>query len=385
MRLAKTVVCKLRLTDEEKDKLARTIQAFRDACNYISKVAFERRVFNPVVLHHIVYRETRAKFGLPANLAVRARDRVAKACQGKCDRLLRFDKLSMDLDARLFRLIHKPDGIYASVSTVQKRVKPPLAIGDYQRGLLQGTKPTHAVLAYRRKNFYLHIVVDREVPEPEGNNPVGVDVGMNNLLVASNGFKVEGKPVLKKREHFRGLRFSLQAKGTKSAKRHLKRLSEREKRWANTTLHQVSRQFVNSLHDGDVVAIEDLNGIKDRVKLRKSQRVGLHSWAFRKLQSYIRYKALDRGIPVVDVDPRNTSKICPRCGSVDRNNRRSQALFRCINCGFQHNADWVASVNLAQRAGSLGTGCVVNQPIVGMNGFGHYDSPASPLSLDMGS
>jgi putative transposase len=375
MELAKTVVCKLKPTDEEREKLLRTVQAFKDACNHISKVAFDKRVFNPVALHHLVYRETRAKFGLPANLAIRARDRVAKAYKQRRDKLLRFDRSSLDLDARLFRLIDKPDGVCASISTVQKRVKPPLAVGEHQRKLLRGAKPTHAVLTYKNGCFYLHLIVERKVPEPNGSNPVGVDVGMNNLLVASNGFRAEGKSIAKRREHFRRLRSSLQAKGTKSAKRRLKRLGGREKRWANTVLHQVSKRFVDSLKPGDIVVLEDLNGIRNRVKLRKSRRAGFHSWAFARLQSYIRYKALERGIPVISVDARNTSITCPRCGHAHRNNRRSQSLFRCMNCGFQHNADWVASLNLARRAGSPGTGRVVNRPDVRGVLFNHFGSP----------
>jgi putative transposase len=111
MELSKTVVCKLEPSEESAQRLIGTLEAFLDACNYISKTAFERRVFNPVALHHMVYRETRDKFKLPANLAIRARDRVAKAYKQRRNKLLKFTKLSMDLDERLFRLIYRPDGI----------------------------------------------------------------------------------------------------------------------------------------------------------------------------------------------------------------------------------------------------------------------------------
>jgi len=379
MELSKTVVCKLKPSAEDSEKLLSTVEAFRDACNYISKVAFERRVFNPVALHHMVYRETRRRFNLPANLAIRARDRVAKAYKQRRDKLLKFTKLSMDLDERLFRLIYKPDGIYASISTVKKRVKPPLDVGKYQRKLLEDVKPTHAVLVYRDKAFFLHITVNKTVPEPKGNNPVGVDIGMNNLLVASNGFKAKGKDILRRRRHFRGFRSSLQSEGTASAKRKLKRLSGRERRWINTVLHQISRQFVNSLKEGDVVVMEKLTGIRNRAKHRKSQNGDFHSWAYRKLQSFIEYKALERGIPVVYVSPKNTSITCPRCGHIDKANRKSQSLFRCVNCGFQHNADYVASLNLSRVELAPSGRAVVNQPNAGMSamGFEHYDSPAS--------
>jgi IS605 OrfB family transposase len=368
-------------------KLLTTLEAFRDACNYISEVAFERRVFNPVALHHMVYRETRQRFKLPANLAIRARDRVAKAYKQKRDRLLEFTGLSMDLDERLFRLIYKPDGIYASISTLQKRVKPPLDIGDYQRKLLEDAKPTHAVLVYRNRTFFLHVTIEKQIPEPKGNNPVGVDIGMKNLLVASNGFKIKGGVLLAKKHRFRGLCSSLQAKGTASAKRRLQRLSGRERRWVNSILHQVSREFVNTLMEGDVAVMEKLTGIRSNAKHRRSQNGDFHSWAFRKLQSFIEYKALERGIPLVYTEPKNTSITCPRCGHIDKANRKSQSLFRCIHCGFQHNADYVASLNLSRVELARSGRAPVNEPNAGMNGdfwMKHYDSPASPQAFSRG-
>jgi IS605 OrfB family transposase len=255
-----------------------------------------------------------------------------------------------------------------------------LDIGDYQRKLLENVRPTHAVLVYRSKAFFLHITVEKQIPEPKGNNPVGVDIGMKNLLVASNGFKAKGGEILAKRRHFRELRSSLQRKGTASAKRRLRRLSGRERRYVNTALHQVSRAFVNTLREGDIVLMEKLTGIHNSTKHRRSQNGDFHSWAFRKLQSFIEYKALERGIPVVYVKPKNTSITCPRCGCIDKANRRSQSLFRCVRCGFQHNADYVASLNLSRAELAHSGWASVRVPYVGMNGdFGmnHYDSPAS--------
>ena len=153
----------------------------------------------------------------------------------------------------------------------------------------------------------------------------------------------------------------------------------------NAVLHQVSRAFVNSLREGDVVVMEKLTGIRNRVRHRRSQNGDFHSWAFRKLQSFITYKALERGIPVVYVKPTNTSITCPRCGCIDKANRRSQSLFRCVSCGFQHNADFVASLNLSRVELARSGWAPVNEPNAGMNGFSHYDSPASPQASAVGS
>ncbi|RLI75710.1 transposase [Archaeoglobales archaeon] len=361
MEATKTVVCKLDCTKEEFEKLMNTVIAFRDACNYINKIAYDNKCFNPVALHHMTYQDVRVKFGLPANLAIRARDRVAKSYKKDKKKLHKFTALSMDLDKRLYTL--RRNDWTVSISTVDKRVKPKLDIGEYQKNLLQN--PTKdAKLVYRRdtKEFYIHITVEIKCPKPQGGNPVGVDVGMKNLLVASNGFKVKGGEIKQRRQHFRSLRRSLQKKGTSSTKRKLKQLSGRERRWINTVLHQVSRAFVNSLKEGDYVIMEKLNGIRQRCKHRKKQRADFHSWAFHKLQFMIAYKCLDKGIPVVYVEPKYTSQRCPRCGTIDKRNRRSQALFKCVSCGYQHNADYVASVNLRELA--QGGWVVVNQPNV---------------------
>lgn len=146
----------------------------------------------------------------------------------------------------------------------------------------------------------------------------------------------------------------------------------------NTVLHKASQQFVNSLKEGDVVVLENL-GIGERARCRKSQRADFHSWAFRRLQSYIEYKALERGIPVIYVDVCNSSKTLPRCVFVSDANGKG-VLFRCERCGFQHNADWVACLNLARRAGSPATGRPVNRPHAGLSAmsFEHHDHLQTP-------
>jgi IS605 OrfB family transposase len=275
----------------------------------------------------------------------------------------------------LFTLLRNGE-FRASISTVEGRVKPNLAIGEYQRELLKNPV-RDAKLVYRdnSKEFYLHITVLIKIPEPSGNNPVGVDIGVNKLLVTSNGFSVNGKPIEHRRQHFRQLRSSLQSKGTFSAKRRLKQLSGREHRWINTVLHQMSRAFVNSLREGDLVVMENLNGIRRRCKHRKSQRATFHSWTFYRLRKMISYKCLERGILVVYIDAKHTSQRCPRCGTVDKGNRRTQALFRCTSCGFQHNADVVASLNLSELARQVLA--PVNEPNVGVVLHGnHLQAPS---------
>jgi putative transposase len=94
------------------------------------------------------------------------------------------------------------------------------------------------------------------------------------------------------------------------------------------------------------MALENLKHIRTRVRARKSQRTVLHSWSFCQLLAFVTYKARLVGLPVVLVDPRNTSRTCPVCGHSAKANRPSQAVFRCTSCGCAGHADVIAAENI---------------------------------------
>jgi predicted transposase len=73
-----TVVGKLDLSAQDKERLERTLELFADACNAISQVAFTERCFNSVALHHLTYQDIRQRFNLHANYTARARERAAR-------------------------------------------------------------------------------------------------------------------------------------------------------------------------------------------------------------------------------------------------------------------------------------------------------------------
>jgi IS605 OrfB family transposase len=113
----------------------------------------------------------------------------------------------------------------------------------------------------------------------------------------------------------------------------------------------ISKRFVETAKRTEQgVALEELGGILERVQLRCSQRATLHSWSFHQLRLFIEYKAQLQGVPVVAVDPRNTSRTCPACGCIDKQNRPSQQTFSCTSCGHSELADYIASVNIRRRA-----------------------------------
>lgn len=358
MRHVKTVQCKLEPTPDQHEALEETLHTFTDACNAALDVATEHNTANKIRLQKLCYEALRERFGLSANLTIQAIRRVAaayKAAKSKGNKPQCFQPKSVSYDQRIFSIReikgYPHSEFMASLSTTRGRVKGiSLAIGNYQRHLLSNYPyPKAATLTYDRKHdrFFLNVVLRWETDDPKADGRVvGIDLGINNLATTSNGLRFDGGEAKHERDRFSRLRGALGAKGTRSSIRTLNRSKGREHRWMRDRNHVISRHIVDSLEPGDVIALEDLTYIRERTQQRgPDQRRRHHSWAFRQLQQFLEYKALERGIAAVYVDPRNTSKSCSRCDAIGCRNGHS---FSCP-CGYRNNADYNAAHNLAKR------------------------------------
>ncbi|WP_441347203.1 RNA-guided endonuclease InsQ/TnpB family protein [Rhodococcus sp. OK302] len=215
-------------------------------------------------------------------------------------------------------------------------------------------------LVYRDGAFYMYATVDQPAPTPgvPVKDPIdgwlGVDLGIVNLAVTTDDdpkaldVRWSGGAVTARRKKNQVMRTALQKVGTKSAKRKLKTRRRKEQRFATDINHQLSKTIVAAAQRTDRgIAIEDLSGIRDRVRLAKKQRAQVHSWAYAQLRDFVTYKAEMTGVPVQVINPRNTSRTCSQCGFCDEKNRRSQARFECRECGWTAHADHNAARNIA--------------------------------------
>jgi len=353
-------MCGLWADAEDLEKLRNTVDAFQSACNYASRIAYNRRIHKPEMLRKQTYRDLRALFKLSASLAVRAINRVAASYAEAPHMLHIFKDGFIPLDKRLFSLKRNGD-FQASISTIRGRVKAYLLLSEHQRKLLENPI-LGARLILERELPHINICVNCKVMQGPMISPVGVDLGFKKLMAASNGFKIKGGQFNARIRNYRALEATLRNRGTSSAKRRLKRLSEREGRWKRTSLHQSSRALIESLVDGEYIVLERLHGRKVRTESKRNHQPleRNRSSVMARLHEMITCKCIESGISVVLVPPDYTSQRCPRCGTIDKNNRRSQALFRCIHCGYQHNADYIASINLRELA--LGGWAAISQP-----------------------
>jgi IS605 OrfB family transposase len=133
---------------------------------------------------------------------------------------------------------------------------------------------------------------------------IGVDMGLRILAATSEGKLIRGKKLNRLRRKTRFLKAVLQRKGTKSAKRHLRRISQLEKRQSRDVIHCAVNEVLNS--SASVIAVEDLD-LRAR-KYRKSANRRRFSVPISEFFRVLEYKAKLRGKQVVKVKPAYTSQ-----------------------------------------------------------------------------
>jgi putative transposase len=368
MRLTRTICCKLAVDDQDLPTLAAAQRAFNAAATWVAQVCWDEGLTNTNTAHHRVYGETRARFGLGAQLAICARMKAVEAIKAvkakRRDTCPRFGpRGSVRYDARSYTLMGHER---VSLNTLEGRVTCRLLLGERQSALLRDAawEIGGADLVWRRGTYYLHVTQSQEAPDPPpppASGTLGVDLGIVNLATDSEGQRFTGAMIHVARTRYHAHRQRLQVCGTRSAKKRLRRVSGREGRFQKDTNHCISKALVTkAVTARKALALEDLSGIRERTTVRRAHRYERHSWAFFQLRAFLAYKAAWAGILVYLVDPRNTSRTCSLCGHCEKANRRSQAEFSCQRCGYRTNADVNAAINIAH----LGERAAVNRPIV---------------------
>jgi putative transposase len=358
---------KLMPTIEQRTALLATMERFNVACDWLGGEAFAAKCASKLDLQRDRYETLRAKFDLPAQLAIRA---ISKVCEVyKRDKSIRphfKPRGAVPYDERILSF-KAADRV--SIKTLDKqRALIPFVVGDYHRALLAAERG-QADLILRTGNWYLYVTI--EVPDGTSIKPIamlGVDLGLGNIATDSDGDRYTGDAIEAIRVRLLNHRSDLQASGSKRSKRTLKKLAGKESRFRSNTHHTLSKRLVaKAKGTGRAIALEDLQGIRDRGTVKKSQRARHSGWSFFPLREFVTYKATLAGVPRVLVDPRNTSRTCPECGHCDKAHRRSQSEFVCKSCGYAAHADYVGARNIARRA-------PVHGPLVGVVDGGNTET-----------
>ena len=385
--IIRTVKLKLDLPFET---ASRTVCAWTDACNRVSRIAFENgKISNAVKLQKLAYKTAKST-GLSAQVAVSCIRHVAskyaavRANKHKITAPCVFRQQAVVLQGgkRGRDVSLRSSGL--SVWTLDGRLKAvpfkgPPGLDDKLNNWAFGDG--RLFICPRSKAVFLTLSFKKDVEERAAPNDavVGVDRGINVLACATDGrhtWMRQGGHIKHVRNRYLQTRSSLQKskaeRPTRSKAKLLKRLSGREKRFMQAVNHEVSKSIITFADKAGcpVIAVERLDRIRDR-RLRKEQRAEIHRWAYGQLEFFLRYKAATHGMTVVEVDPRGTSKGCSRCGHTEPANRNRHA-FKCRACGHKLHADVNAAHNIRLRG-------ILSRQALGQDGSTSYDPKIRPV------
>lgn len=362
MKVTVSIKCK---TTKAQDQILQTLRnTYMDVCNAIVPSVVSHRCWNRVALHHLVYHQIRKQFPLGSQMVCNALFAVCKAYKNKA---LTKDEEIPTIQFRKHRSIHfdkrtyKMKGTTLSLYTLEGRIQVEMKIGSFQQNYLSQGVFKEAELVCRKGIWYFNLVLDiPDAPLSPNQKILGVDLGENVIAAISSGDIMDGGKIRYERDQFLAKRRRLQSNGSQSAKQLLKKISGKEARRMKQMNHQVSKKIVQEAmrQQAGVIVLEDLKNIRSRIKARKRVRTRLHRWSYFQLQTQVEYKALQKGLRVIYVNPAYSSQTCSHCGQLGV---RLGNTFTC-SCGNQQHSDLNASRNLCRFAMSLDTAtCAVNR------------------------
>lgn len=225
----------------------------------------------------------------------------------------------------------------------------------------------NATVSHAGGKWFVSIQTEREVdtPVPQATSAVGIDVGVARFATFSDGTFLA--PLNSFKRHEVRLRRAQRAMSRKvKFSSNWKRAKARVQR-IHTQIGNARRDFLHQATSAisknhAMVCIEDLQvrnmsrsaagtvekrGKNVRAKSGLNKSILDQGWF--EFRRQLQYKLQWSGGMLVAVPPHNTSRTCPACGCVSVENRPSQAVFRCIECGHDDNADVVGAINILAR------------------------------------
>lgn len=388
MEVVRTLKARIVLNNvNDYHKIRESQEQYRQACNYISDYVFHNGFpMNATALTKLLYNDVREQFGLKSQMAQSCfRTVIAryKTVQTQLRKQRVWDGYKKDNHGKdVVNIINKDltflwkpilfkrpqldlvrnrdytikDDHTVSLNTIYGRVSGKLIFTGLEQYLHSDWKFGTATIVKVNKHYYMHISVTKEVQEFQLDGVkhiVGIDRGLRQIITTydNKGLTnfVNGGFIKKKRHHYKQLRSSLQAKGTQSAKRRLRKLAQRENRWMNDVNHCLSKTLVNYYGKHTLFVLEDLTNVTfDSVSKRhKDDRYEHHSWSFYDLEQKLAYKAEQNESQVIKVSAQYTSQRCSKCGIIRKGNRdHVNHIYHCVNCGYCSNDDRIAAMNI---------------------------------------
>ena len=386
MRRSITVFPKL--TDKEVSSIVETRKQYARTFNMSAECLINNNSTSKRFLHEMLYERIKKECpALPTGLIQCARDVAVEAVKTwnvkrtklkqkkpkKAERMKRpsmKEKCTMRYDVRTVTL----RGSQLTFSTCDKRIRTIVTIPAFfteRYPSSEGWKLKGANIGMDRKGrVFVNLIYECPDPVIEENKDgkiVGLDRGIYNIVTTSDGIRYGAKDVRRVKRKYNHVRSELQKKGTRSAKRRLKAISGREKRFVQDQNHCISKKLANTDDNVSAYVLEDLstmNMLRLKGKSNRTMRKWLSNWSYSDLEFKLSYKCQMNGIRVEFVDARYTSQKCSVCKTIDKASRKGNR-YVCRHCGNTIHSDVNAAINIrdncitrVQKSGQA----AVNQP-----------------------
>jgi putative transposase len=207
----------------------------------------------------------------------------------------------------------------------------------------EGT-PKQIVVTRDNGKWYICVQTDyeeRKEPRTEITNPVGIDLGLTNLISCSDGFQVKTPQWYKNTQNkLRILNRSLARKKKLgyNFNKVVKRLQATYKKMVNQRKDFIYKTVNKLIRRYDYFVLEDLSTKK---LCRGIFSKSFHNASWATFVSILEYKAANAGIQVEKVDAKYTSQTCPKCGTIKKKSL-SERIHKC-KCGYVEDRDIVAA------------------------------------------
>jgi len=280
-----------------------------------------------------------------------------KAAKGWKFKKIRYKEHPIPLWSQLTKIEHNPSN---TIAPYWLRFKTKLKRGGIWIGIKtkqsipENSKLCDSFLLKNSKgNYEVRLLFEiPDVPVKESKNMLAVDFGEKRIatIVSSKDKKPVflGREVRGIRRHYSYLRKKL---GNKKLIDKVKFLGNKEKNTVNGILHKISNSIIaKSIEDKACIVLGNLKGIRNNSKGRRFNRI-VSNMPYFKLTQMIMYKAQMRGIKVIKINERGTSRLCHRCNHIGIRNK--QSVFQCLNCKTSFDADWNACINILNRSEEL--------------------------------
>jgi putative transposase len=328
------------------------MEEYRCVVNEASKLQFSdpKGLGNLKALHNAFYHTTRGNHdGFPSQMVIRAEMeclasyKTIKSNKHKTNKPFEKKNLSMRIDKRLYSHV-KDEPTKIRITTKEKKKEFKIKLYPKLEQLMSQYQFLDPLIFVRGGKLMVSLTFDTAKQKEKSNLCLGVDLGIRRTAACSDGRLIIDKKFNKEKRMLRYLKRQLQSKGTKSSRKHLKKLKNKEKNKNKNQTHLVANEILKT--KANVIALENLKGIKAK-KYKTQNKNAVSQVPFFELRRILTYKAENMGKHVCLVSPAWTSQIDSISG-IKEGERRGCRFY--AKSGLVYDADINAAINIARRS-----------------------------------